>query len=180
MIYKHSFAMLIVAMAATVCVLFGQSAQANESRCFGEGQTWCAWTVAESRPEKGWGVSAKVRLRSLVVETVVDAQDNLAALRVHVSPVTASEKAKVNLSIRNGSQNWQDWQNFRAEHYVVDQSFVRFKMDRSALEALIEANPAAFLYVFVEVINGTNTHKVSHKIGLSSLEEALRFARMGR
>jgi hypothetical protein len=176
----NPFTTLSMALLIGAGLLFGSPAKANESRCFGEDVVWCAWTVPESNPEKGWGAVAKVRLRSLVVETVIDAQDNLAALRVHVSPVTASEKAKVNLSIRHDSQDWQEWQNFNTEYYVMDSSIARFKLDRSALEALIEADPTAFLYVFVEVMNGTNNHKVSHKIGLSSLEEALRFARTGR
>ena len=162
------------------CLLTAGPASANEFRCFGDDESWCAWTVPESQPEKGWGTVSKVRLRSLVVETVIDAQDNVAALRVHVSPVTSAETVRVNMSIRDASQGWRSWQNFVADEQTLEGTFVRFKLDRAALEAVIEARPSAYVYVFVEVENGGNNHKVSHKIGLSSLNAALRFARSGR
>ena len=180
MIKAHYYTNSLRLLPLLACLLTAAPVAANEFRCFGDDQTWCAWTVPESHPEKGWGATSKIRLRSLVVETVIDAQNDVAAFRVHVSPITPAETVRVAISIREASQGWRRWQNFVAKEQVIDGAFVRFKLDRVALEAVIEAQPSAYLYVFIEVVNGANNHKVSHKIGLSKLDAALRFARSGR
>lgn len=173
---------LLVLIGAVLWMVTGSVgvAQANEYRCFGDDETWCAWTIPESKPEKGWGAISKVRLRSFVVETVIDARNNMAALRVHISPVTEQEKVTVNLSVREPVQGWQKWGNYVGNLQGVQDASAHFVLDRAALEALIEANSSANLYVFVEVTKGSNNHKVSHKIALQDLAQALQFARMGR
>ena len=166
-------------LALVAVLVTGVSAQANEYRCFGDDQAWCAWTIPETTPEKGWGAINKTRLRSLVLETVIDARNNMAALRVHVSPVTPDETVSVNLSLREAAQGWQDWGNFVGNMQGLEETSAHFLLDRTALEAVIEASNSASLYVFVEVANGGRNHKVSHKIPLAVLQSALQFARMG-
>lgn len=166
-------------LGVSVWMLQGSPVEANQYRCFGDGNSWCAWTIRESKPEKGWGTISKVRLRSLVVETVIDAQDNVAALRVHVSPVTPEETVSVNLSVREQERDWRRWKNFTGEIQQTDDSTAHFIFSRSALETALEARSVAYIYVFIEVINGKSSYKVSHKISLSALDEALRFARLG-
>jgi len=160
-------------------LLLSAPSQANEYRCFGDNDEWCAWTVPESTPEKGWGTISKVRHRGLVVETVIDAQNNVAALRVRVSPVTDQETASVTLSIRNGERDWRMWRNFTGNMERFEETITHFVLSRQALESALDAPADAQLYVFVELKNGKRSHKVSHKVPVAPLGQALRFARMG-
>ena len=173
------FSMVGLLAFFVVASLNHQPAMANEYRCFDNENVWCAWTVRESAPEMGWGAISRSRLQSLVVETVIDSRNNIAVLRVHVSPITPQEQVEVTLSVRE-NREWQDWQSFSAELVDMEDGRVHFALDRSALVAVLEASDDAHLYVFIELDNGSNSYKVSRKIGLGSLDAALLFARTGR
>ena len=142
-------------------------------------QMWCAWTIPESTPERGWGAISKKRLRGLVVETMIDAQNSIAALRVHISPITEAEEALVHISLRPSLSAWREWQDFEAELLHTTDNIAHFILSRAALEAVIQAPADAFLYVFAEVRNQGTNYKVSHKISLTDLARALQFARLG-
>jgi hypothetical protein len=160
--------------------LAGRSAMANEYRCFDDENVWCASTTRASAPEMGWSAISKARLRSLVVETVIDARNNQAALRVHVSPITPIERVAVSMSIRKDREGWEAWQDFTATVLETKDGRVHLVLNRAALVAVLEAPDDAHLYVFIQVDNGNNSYRVSRKISLDSLNAALSFARTGR
>ena len=161
-------------------VLVAVPAAANEWRCFEPRDTWCAWTVRESRPDLGWGVVNKVRLPGLVVETIIDAQNNTPMLRVKLAPVPATEDARVYLSLRQDMSSPTRWLGFVAQMSAHEDGVASLELSRSALEAVIQAPDSAKLYVFVELRSKTTNHKTSHKVGIEGLRDALRFARLGR
>lgn len=154
-------------------------ADAGDWACFGPEDVWCGWTVRQSQPEMGWGVVNKVRLPGLILETIIDARHNNPVLRVRVAPVPATETARVLLSIRRQPDLPATWQTFAATARVHRNDTVELTVPRQGLENVIEAPSSAQLYVFVELRSKTTNHRLSHKVGIQGLRQALRFARLG-
>lgn len=161
-------------------VLLPGTALANDWECFGPGKAWCAHTVFDSRPEDGWGVQNKARLPGLVVEIVLDAPGNEPRLGVRVSPVPLNERARVILSLRADDRDPAGWRNLRVIDNRHEGAVVYSALDRRALVTVLEGTEDLTLYAFVEIAGRSGTHKVSHKVTLEGLREALRFARVGR
>ncbi|MFN3232127.1 MAG: hypothetical protein ACE363_08190 [Alphaproteobacteria bacterium] len=153
---------------------------ANQWECFGPERNWCAHTVFDSRPEAGWGVQNKARLPGLVVEIIVDAPANQPRLGVRISPVPFNETARVILSLRADERDSRRWVPLRVVQSQHEGASVYSMLDRRALVTLLEGTEDLVLYAFVEVAGRNGTHKVSHKVTLEGLREALRYARVGR
>ncbi len=169
----------VLLLSVLILAPAAEPAYANDWECFGPGKAWCAHTPFDSRPEDGWGVQNKARLPRLVVETVLDAPGNQPRLGVRISPIPYYETARVIVSLRQDEADPASWRQFFASDGDYSGGTVYFALDRRALEALLEGQQSAMLYVFAEVSGRAGNHKVSHKVSLRGLREALRFARLG-
>ena len=170
----------VLSLGLVAMLLAPPPASANDWECFGPDDVWCGSTVRQSQPEMGWKVVNKARLPGVILQTIIDAQHNVPVLRVRVGPVPASETARVILSVRRDPQAPAGWYTFSASPQQHKDDVVELTVPRNGLEALIESAGSAQLYVFVELKSKTTDHRVSHKVKLEGLQQALRFARLGR
>ncbi len=169
-------------IACLVLLLAVPAARADGPRCFGPDKAWCAWTLQEDRMDDGWRVVHKGRTgkTDALVETIIDSPGNRPRLGVRVSPAREYDNAQVIISLRTDDTRPDQWMQFVGRHRQFDEGGLRLALGRRALEAVLQAPESATLYVFVELKTDERPRKDSHKISLTGLPEALRYARLGR
>lgn len=167
---------------ACLLLLFTVPARAEEPRCFGPNQSWCAWTIDPDRIDEGWRVVYRGRAgkTSAVVETIIDSPGSRPRLGIRVAPVREGDSAQVIISLRSDERRPDKWMQFIGRNRQFDDGALRVALGRRALEALLQAPETATLYVFVDLRTGGKSSKDSHKMALTGLPEALRYARLGR
>jgi hypothetical protein len=169
-------------LACLLLLLAAPTARAEEPRCFGSGNAWCAWTIRQDRLDDGWRVVYKGRSgrTDAVVETVIDSPGNRPRLGIRVSPASETDTAQVIISLRSDGGRPDQWLQFVGRNRQFDEGALRVALGRRALEAVLQAPQSANLFVFVELRTREAVRKDSHKISLVGLPEALRYARLGR
>jgi hypothetical protein len=166
-------ALLVVLLSAPV-------ARAAEPRCFGPEAAWCAWTVDPARIEAGWRVAYRTDTEGGPIEAVIDSPGNRPRLGVRLLSAGEDARAQVIISLRPDDRRPDQWRQYVGRHREMDDGAMRFSLGRRALESVLQAPASATLFVFVELRSPTSPVKASQKIPLRGLNEALRFARLGR
>lgn len=169
-------------IACLVLLLAAPAARADGPRCFGPDKAWCAWTLQHDRIDDGWRVVYKGRTgkTDVVVETIIDSPGNRPRLGIRVAPAKVDDNAQVIISLRSDGKRPDQWLQFVGRNRQFDEGALRLALGRRALEAVLQAPESATLYVFVELKTKGSARKDSHKIALTGLPEALRYARLGR
>lgn len=160
-------------------VVAAPSVRAGEGDCFGPEKLWCAWTTDQTGPEGGWRVVHTSRLDNATVETVIDSPGNRPRLGIRVLPATESHTGQAIISLRPDDRP-QGWSQFVGHNREIADGAMRFSLGRRALESVLQAPASAMLFIFVEVRTPGSSEKISQKIPLRGLSDALRFARLGR
>ncbi len=155
------------------------SLRADENDCFGPERIWCAWTTEETGPDGGWRVVHTSRLDSATIETVIDSPGNRPRLGIRVLPATESHTGQAIISLRPDDRP-KGWSQYVGRNREFADGAMRFSLGRRALESVLQAPASAMLFIFVEVRTPGSSEKISHKIPLRGLSDALRFARLGR
>lgn len=169
-------------IACLVLLLAAPAARAEGPRCFGPDKAWCAWPLREDRIDDGWRVIHKGRAgkTDALVETIIDSPGNRPRLGIRVAPAGEQDSAQVIISLRSDGDRPDQWLQFVGRNRQFDEGALRLALGRRALEAVLQAPESATLYVFVELKSSGPPRKDSHKIALTGLPEALRYARLGR
>jgi len=169
-------------VACLVLLVAAPAARAEGLRCFGPEEAWCASTLQHDRIDEGWRVVHKGRASKtgVVVETIIDSPGNRPRLGIRVGPAEADDSAQVIISLRGDGKRPEEWRQFVGRNRQFDDGALRLAVGRRALEAVLQAPESATLYVFVELKTNEKARKDSHKISLTGLPEALRYARLGR
>ena len=169
--------------ACLLLLLAAPAARAEEEpRCFGPGKSWCAWAIDQDRIDDGWRVVYRGRTgkAEAVVETIIDSPGNRPRLGIRVAPVHEGDSAQVIISLRSDDGRPDQWMQFVGRNRQFDDGALRVALGRRALEAVLQAPESATLYVFVDLRISGKSSKDSHKIALTGLPDALRYARLGR
>ena len=166
--------------ALVVLLLAAPGAQAQVTRCFGPEKAWCAWTIREDQPDDGWKVAYKAATGANTVDVIIDSPGNRPRLGVRMAPATDKDTAQVIISLRPDGSRPDKWMQFVGRMRDGEQGALRLALGRRALESVLQAPASATLYVFVEFRTPAASRKDSYKIPLTGLNEALRFARLGR
>ncbi|MEN3973566.1 hypothetical protein [Emcibacter sp. SYSU 3D8] len=165
-----------------VVLIVAPAARADEPRCFGPEKAWCAWTLQQDRIDDGWRVvyTGRTGKTDAIVETIIDSPGNRPRLGIRVSPAREDDSAQVIISLRSDDGRPDQWRQFIGRNRQFDEGALRLALGRRALEAVLQAPESATLYVFVEFQTRGQARKDSHKMSLTGLPEALRYARLGR
>lgn len=163
-----------------VLLLTAPGARAEAMRCFGPGKAWCAWTIREDRPDDGWKVAYKASANPVAVDVIIDSPGNRPRLSVRMAPTGEKDTAQVIISLRPDGSRPDEWKQFVGRIRDVEEGALRLALGRRALESVLQAPASATLYVFVDLRRPAGSRKDSYKIPLTGLNEALRYARLGR
>ncbi|MBI1181422.1 MAG: hypothetical protein GC201_12775 [Alphaproteobacteria bacterium] len=172
--------MRLFALTLLAMWFLAPGAHATESECFGPDKGWCAWAFDVEHPEQGWRVAYSSQEEGTQVETAIQTVDNRPRLCIRLAPIQHENGGQVIISLRPDELHPEQWKQYVGRNSEFTGDALRFSLGRRALESVLQAPASATLYVFVEVRSPDGATKASHKVPLEGLNEALRFARLGR
>ncbi|MDX1580179.1 MAG: hypothetical protein R3360_01020 [Alphaproteobacteria bacterium] len=171
---------LAAVMAAWALPVHAQPSGNDNTTCFGPDNIWCAYPVSPGTAPIEWGVAHRQLSESgYVVHILMGLHEGSVDFGALISPVKAGEWARVILSVREPNDRMGDWPQFTAGAFAVGRGNAFFRFSRPALEALLEADDDAHLYLFLESGPRGQMDKAVHKVSLRGFHRALRFARLG-